>query len=342
MTAAPPNSPRVTVLMPAYNAAAFLPAAVESILQQSFTDFEFLIIDDGSTDESVAVIETFRDKRIRLVRNDINLGLTASLNRGLELARGAYVARMDADDISLPDRLQRQVAFMDANAEVAVCGSWLEAFDGRLKILWSPPLADEEIKANLFFESVIYHPTVMMRQPAFSDLPIRYDGDYPHAEDYELWCRLSRFRRFANIGAVLLQYRLHEQSVGRREADTQSVSAGMVRRRVLGELGIEPSDAELELHFAVSTWRIEADRRFLEQTHNWLLKLLRANQERGMVSQQALEKVLAARWYQICFLATPLGTFAYRFFYQSPLSKHVTVSLRHKLVFALRALLGSA
>ncbi len=334
------NSPLVSVLMSVYNGERYVRFAIESILHQTFTDFEFLIIDDGSNDESVPLIQGFRDSRIRLVRNGRNLGLVASLNRGLEMARGAYVARMDADDISMPERLQRQVDFMDANPEVDICGAWLEAFEGRDKSIWAPPLSDEEIKANLVFESVVYHPTVMMRHTVFSDLAARYDEDYPYAQDYELWCRLSRSCRFANIGEVLLRYRLHERSVGRCKSDIQAMLACRVRKRLLSELGIEPTELELQLHGDISLWRIETDRRFLERAHAWLLNLRRANAERGVIQQQVFEKVLARRWYEICFIAAPIGMDAMRCFYQSPLSEFLTVSLRHKLIFGARALLG--
>jgi len=334
------SGPLVSVVMSVYNGERYVGLAIESILGQTFTDFELLIIDDGSTDESVALIRGFRDSRIRLLRNGKNLGLVASLNRGLDMARGAYVARMDADDISMPERLQRQVEFMEANPEVDICGSWLEAFDGRVKSIWLPPLSDEEIKANLIFESVVYHPTVIMRHTVFSDLAARYDEDYPYAQDYELWCRLSRSCRFANIGEVLLRYRLHEHSIGSCKSDTQGMLAGRVRKRMLTELGIAPTEAELQLHGDISLWRIETDRRFLERAHAWLLDLRRANAERGMIRQQLFEKVLARRWYEICFVATPLGMDALRCFYQSPLSKFLTVPLRHKLIFGGRALLG--
>ena len=334
------SGPLVSVVMSVYNGERYVAFAIESILRQTFSDFELLIIDDGSTDESVALIQGFRDSRIRLVRNGKNLGLVASLNRGLEIARGAYVARMDADDISMPERLQRQVDFMEANPEVDICGSWLEAFDGRVKSTWFSPLNDQEIKANLIFESVVYHPTVIMRHTVFSDLAARYDEDYPYAQDYELWCRLSRSCRFANIGEVLLRYRLHEHSIGRCKSDIQGTLAGRVRKRLLTELGIEPTEEELQLHGDISLWRIETDRPFLERAHAWLLELRSANAERGMIQQQVFEQVLARRWYEICCIATPIGLDALRCFYRSPLSCFLTVSLRHKLIFGMRALLG--
>ncbi len=333
-------SPRVTVLLPVYNGELYLLEAIDSILTQTFHDFELLIIDDGSTDESVALIEGIHDSRIRLVCNGTNKGLVASLNRGIGLAHGEYIARMDADDISLYNRFERQVCFMDANMDVDVCGCWLEAFDGYKNTIWAPPLSDEEIKSNLFFESVLYHPTVMIRKSALINGSYHYDFDYPHAEDYELWCRMMKLCRFANIGEVLLRYRLHDQSIGRRKADIQVMSAGKVRHKLLKELGIKPTGDDLMLHDAISAWRIKADRQFLEQAHAWLLSLCRANGECGIVLQEVFEKVLAKRWYEICFIATPIGVDACRFFYKSPLSSLLTLPFRHSLVFWMRALLG--
>lgn len=332
-------SPRVTVLMPVFNGAEYLQEAIESILRQSFGDFEFLIVDDGSSDESAAVAERCADPRIRLVRNGTNRGLVASLNLGLDLARGDYVARMDADDISMRDRLQRQVDFMEGHPDVAVCGSWLEAFEGRKGTLWPPPLEDAEIKCGLLFESVIYHPTVMLRKSALLEGAVRYDSAFPHAEDYELWERMARSCRLANLGVVLLRYRLHGRSVGRREGEAQALSAGRVRERFLARLGIEPTSAELELHQAISSWRIDADPVFLQQAHAWLLKLMEANRVGGALPQQELELMLGKRWYDICRVALPIGSEAYRLCFRSPLSRYWTASWWERLSFRVRAFL---
>ena len=123
-------NPKVTVLMPVYNGEKYLKEAITSILLQTFDDFEFLIINDGSSDASVDIIQSFRDPRIRLVHNDTNIGLIATLNKGLKLAHGKYVARMDQDDISLPRRLEKQTYFMDNNPDVGVCGTWIKLFMG--------------------------------------------------------------------------------------------------------------------------------------------------------------------------------------------------------------------
>jgi glycosyltransferase involved in cell wall biosynthesis len=181
--------PKVTVLMPVYNGAPCLAEAIQSILRQTFTGFEFLIINDGSTDGSVAVIQGFHDPRIRLVHNETNLGLVASLNKGLGLAQGEYIARMDADDISRPERLALQVNFMDTNPAVGVCGSWVQYFPKAENSVWKLPRRTEEIRCLQFTTVGVAHPSIMLRRQLFANYGLLYDPRYRHIEDYELWGR---------------------------------------------------------------------------------------------------------------------------------------------------------
>lgn len=332
-----PILPQVTVLMSVYNGAAYLREAIESILAQTLRDFEFLIVDDGSTDESAAIIEDYDDQRIRLVRNDTNRGLSASLNRGLELAQGNYVARMDADDVSLLGRLECQVRFMEKHPHVDICGSWIEVFDDEKRTIWSAPVKDDEIKCGLLFSPSVYHPTVMFRKRLFDDAVLRYATDFSQAQDYELWSRLMDCCVFANIGSVLLCYRLHDQSVGRLAIDKQLASATAVRKQMLQKLGFEPTEKELALHNDLARCRIQKNREFLEQVHDWLLQIQSANRERQQFPQQALATVLARRWHEVCLLANSLGMDACRMYYQSPLAATFKMPLHHHLAFLLRA-----
>lgn len=204
--------PLVTVLMPMYNADKFLREAIDSILQQTFTAFEFLIIDDGSTDSSVAIIKSYADPRIRFVQNEKNLGISATLNRGIELASCELIARMDADDRSYPERLQKQWDFFQTHTDVALLSTWAREVteDGTPvhTAAWKSPF----FYYNLTFECWIYHPTVMYRRRAVLEV-----GAYstPYSEDYDLWWRLSRKYKIANIADVLVDYRLTAVSLYR-------------------------------------------------------------------------------------------------------------------------------
>ena len=200
----------MTVLMPVYNAERFLAAAIESILNQSFRDFEFLIIDDCSTDRSVEVIRAFPDPRIRLYRNDRNLGISATLNRGIALAESAYIARMDSDDVSHPDRLQKQYGFIQANPDGALYSCWVRVVDENRQLVRQDVFESAYYYYNLNFICWIYHPTVIYRKDAVQDV-----GGYttPYAEDFELFWQLTRKYKHYHQPEVLLDYRVTGQSL---------------------------------------------------------------------------------------------------------------------------------
>ncbi len=209
--------PRITVLMPVYNGEKHLAPAVDSILSQTYGDFEFLVIDDGSTDGSAGIIASYSDHRIRLVSNDRNLGLIATLNRGIDLARGEYIARMYCDDISMPDRLARQAAFLDADpscAMVAVKTVFIDD-EGKECGFWRDDrntTSSQEIVQRLPRANCIAHPGVMIRKRLLA--AYRYEARQVHSEDYDLWLRLCADGvRIEKIDENLLKYRLNPQSV---------------------------------------------------------------------------------------------------------------------------------
>lgn len=210
-------APQVTVLMPVYNGNRFLREAIESILNQTFTDFEFLIIDDGSTDNSVETISSYADPRIRLVRNVTNIGVARTLNKGIGLARGDYIARMDADDVSLPRRIEIQLSFMKENPETDVLATRVALIDakGNDQGSWEADhtaTTHDEIRRRLPDSNCIAHPTVMMRRSIASRYG--YREDQLHAEDYDLWLRLTADNlKIEKIGDPLLRYRVHTKSI---------------------------------------------------------------------------------------------------------------------------------
>ncbi len=238
--------PIVTVLMSVYNSERYLAKAIESILGQSFTDFEFLIINDGSTDKSRKKLLSYSDNRIKLIDNKINIGLTKSLNKGLDLALGKYIVRMDPDDISLPHRLQIQFEFMEKNPHIDVCGSWYKMF-GNKNSITKTPVQDREIKETLFFHNCIAHPAVIIRRNTFDKYQIKYNEDYLHSQDYELWCREVDRLKFANIPEVLIKYRVHENQIGIAKRKKQDETADMVRKENLENTGLVFSEKEKKI-----------------------------------------------------------------------------------------------
>ena len=234
--------PKVTVLMAVYNAERFLAEAVSSILSQSFHDFEFLIVNDGSTDRSPAVLAGFKDPRLRLIDNKVNLGLTPSLNIGLREARGEYVARMDADDVSLPKRLGMQAAYLDGHPGTALVGANIEGMDADGKTLWrSDNDGDPDVIAwqLLFHNHVSGHGLVMFRRDAALAAG-GYDEGCRCSQDFDLWARLSQKHNLAILPQVLLRWRSHPDSVSSKGQGEQERTVASRASRRLSELaGVE-------------------------------------------------------------------------------------------------------
>jgi glycosyltransferase involved in cell wall biosynthesis len=215
--------PKVSVIMSVFNGEPYLSQAIESILGQTFDDFEFIIVDDGSTDSSPMILETFakKDVRIRLLRNDSNSGLIASLNKAFQAAKGKYIARQDADDISLRERLALQVWFLDRHRDVGVVGTWItNVNEDDKRTAWKTPTTDSLIQWSLIFCTSIAHPTVMMRR-CLLDEGVTFRPEMTHAEDYDLWSRLSERTRFANLPHCLYLRQCHKERVSVRHADKQ-------------------------------------------------------------------------------------------------------------------------
>jgi glycosyltransferase involved in cell wall biosynthesis len=224
--------PKVTVILPVYNSAQYLSEAIDSILNQTFSDFELFIYNDGSVDESDEIIRSYRDSRIFYEKMDSHAGYVVLLNKGLDSASGKYIARMDADDISLPTRFEEQVAFMEDNPSVGICGSWFENF-GTITGIAKTPIYEEDVQLSLFYGTPVGHPTIMMRRSMLQDYNLRYENEYLYAEDYELFERASTHFAILNIPKVLLQYRKHPTQVTSQKWQHQYFLTGKVQARRL-------------------------------------------------------------------------------------------------------------
>ena len=233
-------TPLVSIVMPVYNSEAYLRLAVESILNQTFSYFEFIIIDDGSTDRTAAILDGYTDPRIICLYNQEYRGLVHSLNRGIDAARGKYIARMDADDISLPRRLERQVHYMEAYPSIGLLGTWIEDLDenGNLIGVWGAPTTPALIKWSLLFGNCLAHPSVVMRRSMIQRVG-SYNAEALYAEDYDLWSRMSFETEIANLPEVLVRHRVHSGSISLRYSERQERTVVQVARsaisRVLGE-----------------------------------------------------------------------------------------------------------
>jgi len=293
------TNPQVSVLMAVYNGEIYLREAIDSILNQTLPDFEFVIVCDPSPDNSLAIIQSYTDSRIVLINNKDKLGLAESLNLGLKIARGKYVVRMDADDISLPERLARQTTFMENHEEVGVCGSWLQIMDFDGDWIRELPVDYELLKCHFLFGCLIAHPTVIMRRDLLVKYNLFYNPAFAFAEDYDLWTRCSRHFHLTNQSEVLYLYRHHAEQAS-RSAREQERFSGLVMADELKHLGVTFTDEEMEFHKEISVWRIPASQSFADKTKLWLEKLVEANGRTHYYPEPAFSEMVKKRWISIC------------------------------------------
>ena len=211
-------TPTVSVVMPAFNAAAFLDEAVCSILDQTFRDFEFIIIDDGSTDATASILQKYAkaDGRVRVYRQE-NQGVIGALNRACRMAQGQFIARMDADDISLPHRFARQLEFLEKHQEIGIVGTWASTIDerGSVRGEWCLSPNSKMLRWNLFFRVCVIHPTVLMRREILEKLNF-YRAEAIYADDWDLWLRASAITEFSNTPEILFKYRVSGKNISKR------------------------------------------------------------------------------------------------------------------------------
>ena len=312
--------PRITVLMPVYNAAPYVTEAVTSILSGTFGDLELLAIDDGSTDESLARLKAIDDPRLRLVNNPANMGVVATLNRGLELAEGEYVARMDADDVSMPDRLARQLAFMESHPEIGLSGTWGMSFGVGREVEFRVPLSPVAIHAQLFAYNVICHPTAILRRDLFRRHALQFSPAAKHAEDFELWMRAAEHFPLANIPTIGLRYRVHSDQISLRHVTEQQRIVSMLQRRQLALLIPDATEADIVLHLSL----LDPDRALTHEqliaAGPWLERLEEANERARRYDVAAFRAFLVQRWLNAAHRCTPSSLEAWRTWRRSHLA----------------------
>ncbi len=243
--------PRVSVLMPVYNCMAYIRESVESILLQSFTDFELLIIDDHSMDGTYEYLQTLTDPRIKLIRKPVNSGYAKSLNRGLDMARGEYIARMDGDDIAWPERFAKQVLFMDQHLDVVVAGTCYKVLG--TDAIVQMPLGFEAAKIMSIMQVPVAHPTVFIRRSVLVMYQLRYDETLEPTEDYDLWTRLMEHGRIENLPDVLLLYRRHTEQESITKYNRLIDVSNAIRERQLLKL-LSFSNKSYDVLFAISVF----------------------------------------------------------------------------------------
>lgn len=324
--------PLVTVLMPVYNGQSYLREAIQSILEQTYINFELLIMDDGSTDQSAEIVKSYRDKRIKLYQSEKNEGISKTLNKGIKLSRGQYIARMDSDDISHPDRFMHQVTFLEEHPEIGVLGSGIENLkDNRTGKKKQWPESDAEIKINLLFQNPFFHSTVMVRRSLMND--IRYPENMRYAQDFGLWVSLAPCTHFANLLNAMVQYRTHSGQITKTKANEQRNNARMIREVYLKSLFPECTENEMILHHRISERNRQID---LSATALWFEKILLINNEHNIFPDIILRKILARKWWNCCKNSTHSGLYIWKKYRQCVLSKVKTDEPKNMIKYVIK------
>jgi glycosyltransferase involved in cell wall biosynthesis len=330
---------KLSVLICVFNGENYIRQAIESILNQSIKDLELVVVDDGSTDGTQSAIESICDPRIVRQRNVQNLGIVYSRNKALELARGEYLAIQDADDVSLTQRLENQIAYLDANPEIGMVGAYAEVFSEQDKQnrkirYWSYNSA--QLKYSLAFRNIFVHSTIMFKRSAMPNPP--YSIAFPVCEDYHFISELSRQHRLYILPKILLTYRLHGSNVSTVQAELIRATSQKIKEQHLNELEIRYSLAELQTHHTLDSALPYSSIRELEQVGDWLTKMQRT----AVIcadERSAFESVLRNEWAERCLKNSRFGIqtlfifLRYRALWR--LSEHIKI----KAVFIAKCLL---
>jgi glycosyltransferase involved in cell wall biosynthesis len=240
--------PRVTILMPVYNGEQFLEETIENVLQQTYTDFVFLIINDGSTDGSEKIIQSYTDTRIRYVKNERNFGLVTTLNKGIDLVDTEFMARMDADDLWVETKLEKQIKVLDSQPEVGICGTSIRKF-GAFEGDFYFPVDNEALKVGFLFYCTMSHPSVVFRMSFLKETGLRYKTDYFPAEDYKMWIDSLQLTQIYNIPELLVYYRQHDTQIcSTANAAKQSVLQNTIRLEMLERISKNFTLEEKQFH----------------------------------------------------------------------------------------------
>ncbi len=337
------DNPFISVIMPVYNTEKYIAETIDSLLHQTFADFELLITDDASTDNTISLIKSYTDKRIILIENKENIGLTRSLNKTLAYAKGKYIARLDGDDIAMPQRFEKQVDFLENHPEVGLCGSWIAHFgENHPTSIYRTFEKPAEINCRLLFSSAIAHSAMMMRKTLMEENQLRYDETYPYSQDYAMWVAVfkNKLTLMYNIPEVLVHKRLHKESISAVKKELQTACSLRSKIEMLDCLKINPTEAEAVFHHQLNyPIKGNIDMEFLYQLDKWFLKIKSANDSEEIFDREILFEMLQEKWEKYAAGNTSLGMEFHRLYKKSIFSSFEKMSYLNKISFFFKCLL---
>jgi glycosyltransferase involved in cell wall biosynthesis len=316
------NTPSISVIMPIFNGEKYLEKAITSILDQTFDDFEFIIIDDGSTDNSIRIIKQFKDSRINFIQNNENLGLIASLNKAISKAQGKYIARMDQDDISKPYRFENQIHFLENNLEYGLIGSWVEVIPNSLSSIHYHTDYNS-IRFAMAFYCPFIHPSVMIKRSILNELDVVYDAEYIHAEDYELWTRIIQKTKVCNLNIELLEYRIHETQTSYIHKSHQIQISRKIKEKYIKSI--------LGEHSFVFIDALYSNDKILTTKLNELNELYRLNTIHSFFGGDNLKHKIESKWKSLILESKKISYNECKLINKSQLSKKINFSFKQKI-----------
>jgi len=300
------DKPLVSVLLPCYNVELYIRDSMKSILEQTYDNLEVIAINDCSTDTTGTILHELAgtDSRIKVFENEVNLKLIKTLNKGIDLCSGKYIARMDADDIALPQRIEKEVDFLEKNTDHDIVSTQFYVFvTGSKKMdLYSNPVKYEDLQAYLLFKSGICHPASMIRKDFFSRFSLRFEQEYLHVEDYALWSKAVYLTKLANIpGDPLLLYRVHKNQISVVNEEFQIENKKQVFKIHCEKLGLDDSADGLDIYSSVAEANPKhSSHDYVGKCEKFMLTLKNKNEAKQFCSPVFLEKMLALHWLRLC------------------------------------------
>lgn len=299
------NHPLVSVIMPVYNSEKYLKEAIDSVLSQSYSNIELVIVNDGSKDSSKQIIKSYNDSRIQYVENESNGGIVYSRNKGLSHSKGEFVATLDSDDIALRERISMQVDFLQNNPEYGMCGTFYRTIDSQGNYLAKVqfPTGNTDIISHLLIGNCFCNSTVMIRRDIALDL--KYREKFDIVEDYELWYRISKRAKLANLPQVSVLYRVHGTNISAARLDDMLARLKKINEEVIQDLKLEYTGQELEIHANMLNRNVEyfKDPVNLSGLENWIIRFYSQIQYDDRYNTLLIYKLLVDKWIVFSFNA---------------------------------------
>ena len=330
------KTPRVSVIMPVYNGEKYIKEAVESIVRQTFSDWELFIVNDASTDSTEKILESFKDPRLKIIKNERNLGSVASRNTAFAQIQSEYVAILDADDIAAPTRFQEQVKFLDSNSDFGLVASWTKIISGdgtQIGRVLKKTIPPEKIPIQFLFHNLLAFSSVMMRKKNIPSLP--FEAWSVPVEDVALYFKMLPHSKFAILPKILTSYRSHEKGISKVYGEKRLEVMNTLIHEALKKLGIDASPEELKIHRTNYGYAGTDTEQFLKKRERWLLTLTEKNKNTEIYPPVLFEEVLAEKWLESCDANARLGFKLWKMFHSSPLSQKISWRKNFKKLFRL-------